>query len=168
MRWVIAIALLLSPLLLQPAAALARVSSSDMPAYGGLPAMCGDASQTVLFSSGGPALGSARQGSMPVSIQVSLQVPVTSAADAAAALPRDHDDADAQTAWCISPDDPRCAPRDAGAPLHTQRGLLQLCDFASLRTPEPACTETNAVALLARLCAPRAGVSLRLERPPRA
>ena len=152
-RWVIAVALLLSPALVQPAAAHARASgsaSTKESSASALPAMCGDAAQTVLFSSGAPALSSAWQVS-PLAVPLSAE-----AAD------------DGQTAWCVSPDDPRCAPRDAGAPLHTQRSLLQLCDFVSVRTPQPACIESNQVALLARLGAPRAGVSVRLERPPRA
>jgi hypothetical protein len=145
-RWVIVIALLLSPMLVQPAAAHARASTAESNAAA-LPAMCGDSAQTVLLSTGAPALSSAWQASP-------LAVP--EAAD------------DGQTAWCVSPDDPRCAPRDAGTPLQTQRSLLQLCDFASVRAPQPASIETDEVALLARLGAPRAGVSMRLERPPRA
>lgn len=146
MRWVIAIALLLGTPLVQPAAAYARASSADS-SMAGLPAMCGDASQTVLLSTA-PALGQTWQGP-PLTPHL-------------AAEPVD----DGQTAWCVSPDDPRCAPRDAGSPLHTQRSLPPLCELGSLRSPQPVCSESSAVALRARLGAPRAGVRVRLERPP--
>jgi len=150
MRWVIAIAFLLSPQLVQPAAAQARASSEPL-ASSGLPAMCGESSQTVLLSA--PALGSAWQTSM------------ASALDEGSPAPAPGNDA--QTAWCISPDDPRCAPRDAGTPLHPQRSLPPLCDVASVRASQPEFSEAPTVALLARLGAPRPGVSLRVERPPR-
>jgi len=150
-RWVIAIALVWSTPLALPAAAHARAPA---PVTDGLPAMCGDASQTVLFSTAAPAFGSVWQ--------------VASLAQHVAADPTSDE---GQTAWCVSPDDPRCAPRDTGdtgAPLHSQRSLPPLCDVGSLGAPAPACTETDSVALLARLGAPRAGVGVRLERPPRA
>ena len=151
-RWVIAFALVLSPVLLQPAAAHARAASAESSAAT-VPAMCSEAAQTVLFAQF--AAPDASQLFAPDAPQLTLRT----SADASD---------EGQIAWCVSSDDPRCAPRDAGSPLQTQRSLPQLCDFVSLRTPQPACIETDSVALLARLGAPRAGVSMRLERPPRA
>lgn len=146
MRWVIAVALLLGAPLVQPAAALARASAADS-----LPAMCGDASQTVLFSAAALwVTEAARPGA-------------SSHAPFVAVDPPD----DGQTAWCVSADDPRCAPRDLGAPIQSQRGLTPLCELGSLRAPQPPCFEAHAAAPLALLGVPRAGVSMRLDRPPR-
>jgi hypothetical protein len=149
-RWVIAIALLLGAPLVQPAAAHARASTADGAAA--LPAMCGDASQTLLFS---PAALWATEASRPGA---------ASHAPLVAVDPAD----DGQTAWCVSSDDPRCAPRDLGAPLQSQRSLSPLCEMGSVRPAQPPCFETQAVTPRAFLGAPRAGVSVRLDRPPRA
>jgi hypothetical protein len=73
-----------------------------------------------------------------------------------------------QTAWCISPDDPRCAPRDAGAPLYSQRGAVPACgiDCTELVSLRP--TELTLVHPPVQMSAARHGVRNSVDRPPRA
>lgn len=148
-RWVIAIALSWSAwVAAQPAVAHARpLLSSELGA-----AMCGDGSQTMSWEDFalGRLLTTEEHGT-------SLQL------RAAAAEPDD-----APPAWCISPDDPRCAPRDQSAPLDGPRAHVPMQDVTAMRWPDLAADSGN-VGLGPELPgAPRAGVGLRLERPPRA
>jgi hypothetical protein len=77
----------------------------------------------------------------------------------------EHDDA--PPAWCISPDDPRCAPHDQGAPLQGQRAHVPMQDVTAMHWPELAANSCAANLRPEQLGAPSAGVGLRIERPPR-
>jgi hypothetical protein len=75
---------------------------------------------------------------------------------------------DEQLAWCVSPDDPRCAPRDAGAPLQVQRAQAPVYFSITQALPEPMWLVPGAPCAAVQLGAPRAGVQVQLERPPEA
>lgn len=148
-RWVIAIALSWSAWALeQPAVAHARPLSSELSA-----AMCGDGSQTV--SRDDLALGRV------------LSLGAISASEdnpkRAAAAEAD----DTAPAWCISPDDPRCAPRDQSAPLDGPRAQVPVQDVTAMRFPELAAESGKGRLRSQPLGAARAGVALLIERPPR-
>lgn len=156
-RWVIAIALSWSAWAVQqPAVAHARSSlSSELG-----PAMCGEGAQTVLPEE--LTLGRAVS-----------QAPVQGASDEriAAAVsgmraPATQDEG--PPAWCISPNDPRCAPRDQSSPLQGPRAHVPMQDVTAMRWPELAAESGNAKLRPLPLGAARPGVGLRLERPPRA
>jgi hypothetical protein len=151
-RWVIAIALSWSAWAVQqPAVAHARSQlSSELGA-----AMCGEGSQTVLLEelTLGRALSSAA-------------APIVLDEDAPVLRARAQQD-DAPPAWCISPDDPRCAPRDQSAPLQGPRALVPMQDAAAMRWPELAAESGSSILRAEQLGAPKAGVGLRVERPPR-
>lgn len=74
---------------------------------------------------------------------------------------------DAPPAWCLTPDDPRCAPRDASAPFHTQAQLVPLCGYAEGKLPQLRALEPASVPRAVQLGAALPGVAQRLERPPR-
>lgn len=75
---------------------------------------------------------------------------------------------DSPPAWCISPDDPRCAPRDQGAPLQGQRAHAPVQDVSGFALPELSARSAENAWRAVRLGAPRAGVGFQIERPPRA
>ena len=159
-RWVIAIALTWSTWAVQqPAVAHARWQSSELG-----PAMCGEGAQTLLFEELAElVLGRA------VSNAPALSAPNNSAATDArntSGLVAAHDDG--PPAWCISPDDPRCAPRDQGSPLQGPRGHVPMQDVTAMRWPELAAESGNNKLRPLPLGAARPGIGLRLERPPRA
>lgn len=164
-RWVIAIALSWSAwALTQPAVVHARALLSSELA----PAMCGAGSQTVwwedLLLGRALSVSAADDNAEPTLLRTTAAHGVHAAHDAHAA--RDADDA--PIAWCISPDDPRCAPRDQSAPLDGPRGHVPMQDVTAMRWPELAADSGKSNLSPQQLGAPRAGVGLRLERPPRA
>ena len=166
-RWVIAIALSWSAwALVQPAVVHARALLSSELA----PAMCGEGSQTVWRED--IALGRALSVSAADDNATSTLLRTAAAHGAlgthgAREANDAHEADDAPVAWCISPDDPRCAPRDQGAPLDGPRGHVPMQDVAAMRWPELAANSGNSSLPPQQLGAPRAGVGLRLERPPR-
>jgi hypothetical protein len=88
--------------------------------------------------------------------------PTLQAAPARQALPRED-----ELPWCVSADDPRCAPLHHGSgPLSTERRITAGV-FATVSPPtilaESVRTVTACVGLL-----PHPGVHHRVERPPRA
>lgn len=153
-RWVIAIALTWSAWAVQqPAVAHARsLLSSELG-----PAMCGEGAQTLwLEELAELALGRA----------VSLAPAPSASATTTSGLVAAHDDG--PPAWCISPDDPRCAPRDQGSPMQGPRAHVPMQDVTAMRWPELAAESGNAKLRPLSLGAARSGVQQRLERPPRA
>jgi len=73
-----------------------------------------------------------------------------------------------QPAWCISPDDPRCAPRDAGAPLYSQRASAPACGIDGMNLVTLRAMALSSAHPPVQLSAPRHGVRSSVERPPRA
>lgn len=68
--------------------------------------------------------------------------------------------------WCASPDDPRCSPRGGGAPSGTVDGRLPIVAVAFIAFAPALLGE--APSHFARFgLGPEAGVSYRVERPPR-
>jgi hypothetical protein len=147
-RWVIAIALSWSAwVAAQPAVAHARAPlSSELGA-----AMCGEGSQMMSWEDFTLA---AEDHGMPLLLLRTAGL--------------EKEDDEAPPAWCISPDDPRCAPRDQSAPLDGPRARVPAQDVTAMRWPELAADSGNVGIRSELLGAPRAGVGLRLERPPRA
>lgn len=82
------------------------------------------------------------------------------------AVPAKQDDN--QTAWCISPDDPRCAPRETSTPLDTLRASVPACDFTAVTTLRISYDGVVVDHAACVLGAPLSGVHGSLERPPRA
>jgi hypothetical protein len=78
--------------------------------------------------------------------------------------PRESDD---QPAWCISADDPRCAPRDASGAPDVSRGQAPLPAAAEFSLPRPHGVPPAPTLRAVQLGAPRSGSHVRLERPPR-
>jgi|GEM_PF-5691088 len=157
-RWVIAIALSWSAWALeQPAVAHARALLSSELA----PAMCGEGSQAVWWED--LALGRA----LTLSASEENAAPILLRTAAAHEAHAAEDADDAPVAWCISPDDPRCAPRDQSAPLDGPRGTVPMQDVTAMRWPELAANSGKSSLSPEQLGAPRAGEGLRLERPPR-
>ena len=163
-RWVIAIALSWSAwVAAQPAVAHARpLLSTEL----GL-AMCGDGSQTVSWEdlTLSRALSQGSQGSQGSHGVLAVSV----AEDSAAAMPLRTavaEEDEAPPAWCISPDDPRCSPRDQSAPLDGPRGQVPMQDVTAMRWPDLAAESGNGLRP-EQLGAARAGVALLIERPPR-
>jgi hypothetical protein len=77
---------------------------------------------------------------------------------------------DAPLAWCMSSDDPRCAPLDTGAPYSAQRAATSACAGGAVEV-QAFDLHRNSVAAKfgsVELYSPRAGVHLSIERPPRA
>src|ERR1700712_114493 len=110
-RWLIAIALFWATWAVQqPGVAHAR--SSLVSEFG--PAMCSEGSQAVLFE--GSAFGRAL--SLLSAAPASHATPAAGAEERAVLLAAEDE---GPPAWCISPDDPRCSPRDQGAPLQSPR-----------------------------------------------
>jgi hypothetical protein len=149
-RWLIAVAFAWATWAVQqPEVAHARASL--ISEFG--PAMCSEGSQTVL--SEGFAFGRA----------LSLLSAAPAASDdehVAAAVAEDE----GPIAWCISPDDPRCTPRDQGSPLQSQSAHTPLQDASEMQLPELAFGRGIVTLKPTQLGAPRAGVGIRLERPP--
>jgi hypothetical protein len=144
-RWVVAIAMCwATSAAMQPAVAHARAplsSELDM-------AMCGEGAQTLSFEDLTPG--------RPLTVSPVL-------------VDRDEAPSDeGPLAWCISPDDPRCSPRDQSAPLQSPRALVPMQDAAAMRWPALAALSGSDTLRPQQLGAPRAGVGLRLDRPPRA
>ena len=159
-RWVIAIALSWSAwALTEPAVAHARsVLTLTLSSELG-PAMCGDGAQPMSW--GDFALGRVfSQSTLTVSAAEDSGAPVLLRTAAA-------EQDDAPPAWCISPDDPRCAPRDQSAPLDGPRGHVPMPDVTAMRWPDLAADSGNEGLRSTQLGAARAGVGLLLERPPR-
>lgn len=161
-RWVIAIALSWSAWAVQqPAVVHARsLLSSEIG-----PAMCGEGAQTFLLEELplGRALSTAIT---PAQNERAAVGPTASWLHASATQDDGRDDG--PPAWCISPDDPRCAPCDQGAPLQSPRLHVPMQYAAAIRWPELAAISCNAKLRPEQLGAPQAGVGLRIERPPRA
>lgn len=159
-RWVIAIALTWSAWAVQqPAVALARSTfSSELG-----PAMCGEGALTVLFDelTPGRPLTLGPQQSTPTREGDEDQGTLRTSANPA--LTQD----DAPPAWCFSPDDPRCAPRDQSAPSQAPRGQVPMQDAAAMPRPELAAVSGVEKLRSLPLGAVRAGVGMQLERPPR-
>jgi hypothetical protein len=166
-RWVIAIALSWSAwAVTQPAVVHARALLSSELA----PAMCAAGSQTVWWED--LLLGRAltvsaahdvEDSAAPILLRTAAGHDVRDGQDA-----RDvHEADDAPIAWCISPDDPRCAPRDQSAPLDGPRGHVPMQDVTAMRWPDLAADSGKSNLSPEQLGAPRAGVGLRLDRPPR-
>jgi hypothetical protein len=154
-RWLIAIAFAWAAWAVQqPGLAYAHARSSLISEFG--PAMCSEGSQTVLPE--GFAFGRAR------TLLLSAAPASPGTADGRAAVAVDEDEG--PIAWCISPDDPRCTPRDQGAPLQNQRAHTPMQDVSALQFPELAFGHSGVTLKPGQLGAPRAGVGLRLERPP--
>ena len=151
-RWVLAIALSWSVwVAAQPALVHARVSlSSELGS-----AICGEGSQTVSWDE---LLSGSEERRMP-ELQRTLVSQYGQNGQA--------DDSDPPPAWCISASDPRCAPRDQGAPLDGPSAHLPMQDVTAMRWPDLAAQSGDSSLSAEQLGAPRAGVGLRLERPPR-
>ena len=74
---------------------------------------------------------------------------------------------DSPIAWCVSPDDPRCAPRDAGSTSDRNFAQLQLSPSGSVELPDMRLGQVQNVTRFWQLGAARPGVYDRVERPPR-
>lgn len=74
---------------------------------------------------------------------------------------------DPPPAWCLTPDDPRCSPRDASAPLHNHLLLVPLCDYEQVKLPQLRGLEPDSVPAAVQLGAALPGIAGRVERPPR-
>jgi hypothetical protein len=156
-RWVIAIALTWSAWAVQqPQVAQAHARASLSADLG--PAMCGEGSQTVLPEE--LVLGRA------LSQTQTVTAPVQAALVEGGAMNDEAAQDEGPLAWCISPDDPRCAPRDQSAPLDSPRLVVPMQDAAAMRWPELAAQSGVATLRPEQLGAPRAGAGLRVERPP--
>lgn len=163
-RWVIAIALTWSAWAAQqPAVVHARsLLSSELG-----PAMCGEGAQTVLPEELAElALGRAVSHTPALSAPTIVPTTPTTDARSASGLVAAHDDG--PPAWCISPDDPRCAPRDQSSPLQGPRAHVPMQDVTAMRWPELAAESGNDKLRSLPLGAASPGVGLRIERPPRA
>lgn len=139
-RVALAIASLFVALAQQPAAAHALA-----------PAMCDDASQPFVLASLVPAGPSA-------SAERTLQPQV------AHALPSESEET---PAWCVTPNDPRCSPRDTSTPMQGQLLLVPLCDFEVVKLPQLRSLDVARAPSSPELGAVRPGVYARVERPPR-
>jgi hypothetical protein len=105
-------------------------------------------------SAGAPALAAVRGNALPHSAPHSRLAP------------RALDD-ESQPAWCMAPDDPRCAPRDVGASTESSRIPLPpppAADQFGLRLRPAEAVASPHVLQLGAACS---GVHVRLERPPR-
>jgi len=123
-------------------------------------AMCGDGSQLMSWEDF--ALGRAfSQNTLAVSVAEDSGAPVLPRTAAA-------EQDDAPVAWCISPDDPRCAPRDQSAPVDGPRAHVPVQHVTAKRWPDLAADSGSDKLRPAQLGAARAGVGLSIERPPRA
>jgi hypothetical protein len=140
-RVAIAIASMWIALAQQPAAAHARNASAPEALA---PAMCSDASQPFVLAS-----TSALDGVQP---------------QAAHAQPSENDE---QPAWCVTPNDPRCSPRDTSTPIHGQLLLVPLCDFEVVKLPQLRSIDLASTPASTELGALRPAIRGRLERPPR-
>jgi len=159
--------------LVQPVTARAARASAPAPDAAG---MCEDGSQAVRASGldGLNAASYAGAGLMDVSVSTedsdaSAASSVPSAtASVSAGVSAKSDKSEDGLAWCISPDDPRCAPRDAGSPLFTHR-LSPLAQAAAhFVGAAPAESAWVIPAAPMRQGHALAGVQRSLERPPRA
>jgi hypothetical protein len=137
----------------QPAVAHARgLISSELS-----PLMCDEGAQTLVSVELGPA----RRTSESLSGRaIFIEERGTAGPRAAAA------GAEEQPAWCVSPDDPRCAPRDAGAPVQVQRAQAPVSSAHTLVFPRPVWPIFESPAPIVVPGAARGGVLLVLERPP--
>lgn len=146
-RVALAIAGLFVALAQQPAAAHALA-----------PAMCDDASQPFVLAS-------------PVSSGVERMQPLHASRnatelqpEAARALPSESEET---PAWCVTPNDPRCSPRDTSTPLQGQLLIVPLCDFEVVKLPQLRSLDVASTPPSPELVAVRPGVRGRIERPPR-
>ncbi|HET8938755.1 MAG TPA: hypothetical protein VFN67_35160 [Polyangiales bacterium] len=167
-RWVIAIALSWSAWAVQqPAVAHARSSlSSELG-----PAMCGEGAQTLLPEE--LTLGRALSQLPPQSAaaadeRATAAVSGVRAAALASGVRLAATQDDGPPAWCISPDDPRCAPRDQSSPMQGPRAHVPMQDVTVMRWPELAAESGSAQLRPLPLGAARPGIGMRLDRPPRA
>jgi hypothetical protein len=129
--------------LAQPASARAPASSelvAGAASRGVMPAMCGDA------------------------IANFVRAPRTGNLADVSALPLD--DTDSPVAWCLTPDDPRCAPRDASSLPDPRSAPTPLSASVSLQPDSPR-GEQISVPRALPLGAARSGSQGRVERPPR-
>jgi hypothetical protein len=141
-RVALSMAWMLAALAFSPAGAHARGTATAVE-----PAICDETSLPVVLSE--------------------LLVEGRPVAGAEAAPLRQAQEDDAPPAWCLTPDDPRCAPRDASAPLHTQAQLVPLCGYEEGKLPQLRALEPASVPRSVQLGAAMSGIALRVERPPR-
>ena len=161
-RWLIAVALTLATWAVQqPGVAHAR--STLISEFG--PAMCSEGSQAVLLDGVGFGRSLALLSAAP-----SPSALLSAGVDERAGMLADAgaDEQEGPIAWCISPDDPRCAPRDQseGSPLQGLRAHTSMQDVSASKFPALAFGRSVVTFRPVQLGAPRAGVGLRLERPP--
>ena len=152
-RVAIAVAGLWIALAQQPAAAHARNASMPDALAPNVPMMCGDASQPFVLVSLAPSVGLERERPSELQPQV------------AHALPSENEE---QPAWCVTPNDPRCSPRDTSTPLQGQLLIVPLCDFAVVKLPQLRSIDVASAPPSPELGAVRPGIRDRVERPPRA
>jgi hypothetical protein len=129
--------------LAQPASARAPVSSelgAGAASRGVMPAMCGDTVANFVRA--------ARSGNL---------------ADFA---PLPLDESDGSVPWCLTPDDPRCAPRDASSLPDPSRAPVPLSASVCPQLGSPR-GEQISVPRASPLGAARSGSQGRVERPPR-
>jgi len=148
--------------LVQPAAAHAsRASSPDVAE------MCEDGSQSIKTSDLDGLGGASYAGAGLANVSVSTEDPDATTVSSGAKSDRPDKSPDGP-AWCISPDDPRCAPRDTGSSLSTHRLSPLVQASAHVSTEAPVCRELAVpVAFIYPGCV-LAGVERSLERPPQA
>jgi len=159
-RWLIAVALTLATWAVQqPGVAHAR--STLISEFG--PAMCSEGSQAVLLD----GVGFGRSLTL-LSAAPSPSALLSAGVDERTGIVADADEQEGPIAWCISPDDPRCAPRDQSesTPLQSLRAHTSMQDVSASKSPALAFGRSVVTLRPVQLGAPRAGVGLRLERPP--
>jgi hypothetical protein len=122
--------------------------------------MCSEGSQTVLME--GFAFARART-LLSAAPAVVVSTPVAAAEERMGLTAGDDE---GPPAWCISPDDPRCSPRDQSAPVQSQRANAPLQNASIVQFPELAFGRSVDTLRPVQLGAPRSGVGIRLERPP--
>lgn len=161
----------------EPAGALARASDSAAPARNAsttsasgreLPASGRDASPGVIDGMCGdaPDLSAVTGARTEVAHDDASVKPATvrSLALGEALVPPLQD---TPIAWCLSPDDPRCAPRDAGSPSAPHFAQPQWNSTGSVELLDVRAIAAQTVARIWQLGAARPGYSGRVERPPR-
>jgi hypothetical protein len=132
--------------LAQPAGVHARAvfdetQTPDAAARSGLPAICDETPMNSgLAADGGGAVDSAWPSVPPLE--------------------------EGPVAWCLTPDDPRCSPRDASSLPDASQAPLPLNASRALRLPEPR-GQNLPVPYSEPLGAALAGSHSRVERPPR-
>ena len=75
---------------------------------------------------------------------------------------------DSPVAWCLTPDDPRCAPRDSSSLPDASRAFSPSYARDTARVEAARARAVQPLPRAAQLGAPRPGCWQRVERPPRA